>query len=210
MGLTAKQGLDGRPCRLVHPPRPPCGSIEPLVSARHTVLCGTDSGLSWRAVSGERCEWAIARHRRWAGRGSLPSEQARHSAWSWGAVRVKEESGGQVSWVLKPLLGPTTAGARAPQACLIQAWDGGRVSQPGGRGPGRTADSRRESWLVSPRPRLKVRRAGPGRAAPSLPSIALSPAGGCAGQALFSGLKIKASWPAPCWQRGRGGGRAPG
>lgn len=25
------------------------------------------------------------------------------------------------------------------------------------------------------------------------------------GQALFAGLKIKASWPGPCWQRGGGG-----
>lgn len=30
------------------------------------------------------------------------------------------------------------------------------------------------------------------------------------GQALLPGLKIKASWPGPCWQRGRGGGPAPG
>lgn len=30
------------------------------------------------------------------------------------------------------------------------------------------------------------------------------------GQALFAGLKIKASWPGPCWQRGGRGGPAPG
>lgn len=30
------------------------------------------------------------------------------------------------------------------------------------------------------------------------------------GQALFAGLKIKASWPGPCWQSRGGGGPAPG
>lgn len=57
---------------------------------------------------------------------------------------------------------------------------------------------------------LGVRSAGPGSVAPSPSPLSVSSLGGCAGQALFSGLKIKASWPGPCWQRGGGGGPAPG
>lgn len=56
---------------------------------------------------------------------------------------------------------------------------------------------------------LKVRSAGPETVAAG-PSRSPLSAGGSAGQALFSGLKIKASWPGPCWQREGGGDRAPG
>lgn len=136
--------------------------------------------------------------------GSLP-KKAQHRAWSWGAVGWTE------SEVLAGRCGGLST-ASVPHPCLSDV--GGLSPGLGGQRLGRTLEfgfprGRADCVPVSGTC-LRVRSAGPGSVAPSPSSLSLSSLGGCAGQALFSGLKIKASWPGPCWQRGGGGGPAPG
>lgn len=159
------------------------GRVETRVPPGHALRCthqtflesrARRTGSGTRAAPGSRCS---------AGPGS---------PWGEGGVSLR----GQVSWVLNPLLGlaPGTEQSRGASGM------GGLVPGPGTGTREHSGDS--QGKAVSPWHRLKVRGAGPENRLPAHPRSVLC--GRLCGQALFSGLKIKASWPGPCWQRGGG------